>query len=75
MMEQPTLFYAIALTLVFLGQRDGMNPMLAWLYVALRLIHSLHQVLFNHIQVRFAVIVLSSLVLFALSGSAVAALI
>ena len=43
LMEQPTLFYAVALTLALLGADAGLNTALAWLYVALRVAHSLVQ--------------------------------
>jgi hypothetical protein len=68
--EQPTVFYAVALALAVLGQGDGANATLAWAYVALRVLHSLVQALWNKINVRFAVFVLSSLVLMALTFNA-----
>src|SRR5205807_1226444 len=43
LMEQPTLFYAVALTLALIGEGTGLNAGLAWLYVALRIAHSLVQ--------------------------------
>src|SRR5215470_5260217 len=36
LMEQPTLFYAVVLTLAMIGEGAGLNAALAWLYVALR---------------------------------------
>lgn len=70
LMEQPTVFYAVALSLAVLGQGDGKNAMLAWAYVALRVVHSLVQAIINKIEVRFSVFVLSSLVLIALTVNA-----
>jgi hypothetical protein len=35
LMEQPTLFYAVTLTLAFVGAGAGLNTGLAWLYVGL----------------------------------------
>jgi len=70
LMEQPTVFYAVALALAVLGEGSGVNAMLAWAYVALRVVHSLIQALINKIEVRFAVFVLSSLVLIALTVNA-----
>jgi hypothetical protein len=67
LMEQPTLFYAVALTLSFTGAGDGVNTWLAWAYVALRVIHSLVQALTNIIMVRFSVFMVASLVLLGLS--------
>lgn len=67
LMEQPTLFFATALALVVLGDASQASLWLAWAYVALRVVHSLVQVLVNHIQTRFAVFFVSSLALFALA--------
>ena len=67
LMEQPTQFYAIALALALLGDASAWSLGLAWAYVALRVVHSLWQVLVNQIQVRFALFSVSSLVLFALT--------
>jgi hypothetical protein len=67
LMEQPTLFYAIALALALMGQGGGINAGLAWAYVALRVAHSVVQATFNRILVRFLLFALSSLVLIALT--------
>ena len=64
--EAPTVFYAIAITLAIIGQGDGINSQIAWVYVGLRVLHSLVQAIFNKIIVRFAIFVLSSLALIAL---------
>ena len=64
--EAPTVFYAICLVLALAGQGDGLNAALAWAYVALRIIHSLVQALVNKVILRWAVFMLSSLVLIAL---------
>ena len=66
LMEQPTLFYAVALSLALLGRGAGANLALAWAYVGLRVAHSLVQATWNKIEVRFAAFFLSSLVLVAL---------
>jgi hypothetical protein len=75
LMEQPTLFYAIAITLALIGQGDGLNAWLAWAYVGLRVIHSLVQATTNIIRYRFFAFLLSSLVLVALTVHALIALI
>lgn len=66
LLQQPVMFYAVALTLALLGAGEGMNVTLAWCYVGLRVVHTLHQTLWNKIEVRFVLFTLSSLVLFAL---------
>ncbi len=70
LMEQPTLFYAVALSLATLGDASLASVWLAWAYVASRVVHSLVQVLVNIITLRFAVFSVSSLILFALAGRA-----
>lgn len=67
LLEQPTAFYAAALTLAVVGAGDGLNATLAWAYVALRIAHSLVQATFNRVLVRFALFALSSLCLIALA--------
>ena len=67
LMEQPTVFYAVAVTLAVIGDGGGSAAILAWVYVALRVLHSLIQVLINKVMIRFAVFTLSSLVLLALT--------
>jgi hypothetical protein len=68
--EAPTVFYAMAIVLAILGQGDGTNAVLGWVYVALRVIHSLIQATVNKVTLRFAVFVASSLVLAALIARA-----
>ena len=72
--EAPTVFYAVAIVLAIMGQGDGLNAMLGWLYVALRVVHSLIQATVNKVALRFALFVLSSLVLVALIVHAAVAL-
>ena len=66
LMEQPTLFYAIAISLAVLGDQSTASVALAWAYVGLRVLHSLVQVTWNNIQTRFALFFVSSLLLFGL---------
>jgi len=67
LMEQPTLFYAVALTLALLGGDAGMNAALAWLYVALRVAHSLVQALINTVMLRFAIFMAATFVLLVMT--------
>jgi hypothetical protein len=64
--EAPTVFYAVALVLAIVGAGDGLNATLGWVYVGLRIVHSLIHVTVNRVMVRFLVVALSSLVLIAL---------
>lgn len=61
--EQPTLFYAVAISIAVLGHVDAFFVGCAWVYVALRIVHSLVQATVNIILIRFTLFSLSSLVL------------
>ncbi len=65
--EAPTVFYAVALALAFIGQGNGLNATIAWAYVALRIVHSVFQATVNKVMPRFALFALSSLCLMALT--------
>ncbi len=67
LLEQPTIFYAVCLALAITGAGAGLNLQLAWAYVILRVVHSLHQSLWNKIEVRFLLFALSSIVLMILA--------
>ena len=72
LMEQPTIFYAIALTLAMMGMGGGINYWLAWGYVGLRLIHSIVQSTVNIVSIRFTIFALASLCLVGLTVHAAA---
>ena len=67
LLQQPTLFYTVALVLGLSGADDGLNIGLAWLYVALRVVHSLVQATVNVIMIRFSVFAVATLVLLAMA--------
>ena len=66
MHEQPVLFYAVTLCAAVAGAVDGLQLVLAWGYVAIRVVHSLLQAISNPILARFIVFLLGSVVLFGL---------
>lgn len=66
LMEQPTVFYAVAISLALLDQGNGVNATIAWVYVVLRVVHSLVQVLVNRVVFRFGLFMLSGIALAAL---------
>jgi hypothetical protein len=74
LMEQPTLFYAVVLTLAMIGEGTGLNAGLAWLYVGLRIAHSLVQAIVNVVVLRFAIFMAASVVLLAMTVRAALAL-
>jgi len=73
LMEQPTLFYAVVGVLALAGEGTGVNLILAWSYVGLRIVHSVWQVFVNRIPVRFGLFALSSFCLLAMAVNAVRA--
>ena len=70
LMEQPTLFYAVCLTLAVAGAGEAAAVGLAWLYVAIRVVHSLVQALVNKVLWRFGLFMAGSVVLLALTAIA-----
>lgn len=67
LMEQPTIFYAIAITLALMDFGSGINYWLAWAYAGLRIVHSLIQCTVNVVRYRLTVFALASLCLIALT--------
>jgi len=67
LMEQPTIFYAIALTLALMDMGSGINFWLAWGYVGFRVLHSLVQGTVNVVRYRLALFSLASLCLLGLT--------
>lgn len=72
--EQPTVFYALMVYTHLVGVADPANLALAWLYVGLRVAHSLIQCTVNFVPVRFLVFSLSTLTLIAITVRNVLAL-
>ena len=68
LMEQPTLFYA---TIVILP--SPLAILLAWIYVGLRIVHSVWQATVNIVTVRFLLFITSTLALIALAVMALIA--
>ena len=72
LMEQPTIFYAIAITLALMGMGTGINYWLAWGYVGFRVLHSLVQCTVNVVRFRLTLFALASVCLFGLTIHAAA---
>jgi len=70
LMEQPTIFYAVALTLALMNFGGGINYWLAWGYVGLRIGHSIVQSTINIVSIRFSIFFLSTLCLIGLTTHA-----
>ena len=61
--EQPVVFYAIALSIAVINNIEPLMIQLAWTYVALRVLHSIVQITFNFVPLRFTLFVTSWLIL------------
>ena len=66
LMEQPTLFYAVVVILAILAP-GPVSVLLAWVYVGLRIVHSIWQATVNIVKVRFLLFLASTLALAALA--------
>jgi len=72
LMEQPTLFYATVAILAMMGP-GALDVTLAWIYVVLRVAHSIWQATVNRVPVRFMMFLMSTLCLSALALRALGA--
>ncbi|MEI9906299.1 MAG: MAPEG family protein [Asticcacaulis sp.] len=63
LLEQPTLFYALCLGVYLAGIVNSDLEYFAWLYVALRVAHSIVQAVWNITVIRFCLFIASSTVL------------
>lgn len=72
LMEQPTLFYATVVIIAMLGASQ-VDILLAWIYVALRIVHSIWQATVNIVGIRFLLFLASTIVLAMLAVHALIA--
>jgi hypothetical protein len=72
LMEQPTIFYAAVMIIAITGP-GAADILAAWIYVALRIVHSLWQALVNTVKVRFTLFLLATTALIVLAVRAVMA--
>jgi hypothetical protein len=63
LLEVPVLFYLLAVLVITLDINNTLLLNLAWLYVALRLVHTIIHVSYNYVMHRFMVFGLSVLTL------------
>ena len=61
--EQPTLFYALIVYIYLVQHVDATQVKIAWLYLILRIAHSLIQITSNNVSARALVFIASSLCL------------
>jgi hypothetical protein len=55
--EQPIVFYVVTLAIALINSIDPLLIQLAWAFVILRIIHSLVQLTFNLVLLRFTIFV------------------
>lgn len=72
LMEQPTIFYPAVIILALVGS-TGLDILLAWIYVGMRIIHSIWQATVNKVPVRFLMFLVSTIALTILAIRAVMA--
>ena len=61
--EQPVAFYALTICVAVINNFDSFMVQLAWAFVFLRIMHSLVQLTFNFVLLRFFIFVIGWLVL------------
>lgn len=69
LLETPVLFYTICIILFATGEVTKFQLVLAWIYVFLRVVHSLIHVTYNRVVHRWAVYVTSTVCLFIMWGN------
>ena len=67
--EQPVAFYALTICIAIINNFDSLMIQLAWLYVILRIVHSLLQLTFNLVVVRFGLFVTGWLIIAYMAAS------
>lgn len=70
LMEHPTIFYAAVIIIAMMGGAEG-DALAAWIYVGLRIMHSVWQATVNKVPVRFSLFLLSNLAMIYLAYRAV----
>ena len=66
LMEMPPLFYVVCILIMVMGTSDGLFVILAWIYVGLRVAHSLVHLTCNFVPLRFSFFFAGTIVLLAM---------
>ncbi len=66
--EQPTIFYALMVFIALTGGADPVAQLVGWIYVALRVVHSVVQIVIGKVALRFMIFAAGTLCLFFLAG-------
>jgi hypothetical protein len=67
-LELPVLFYVLTILALFTRQADLIFVVLAWIFVALRIVHAFIHVTSNHVPSRGGIFILSAAVLAIMWG-------
>ena len=67
--EQPVAFYAVTICVAIINNFDSFMIQLTWFYVILRIVHSLWQITFNLVVVRFGLFVTGWLIIAYMAAS------
>ena len=71
LMEQPTIFYPSVVIIALMGAAAG-DVLAAWIYVGLRIVHSVWQAFVNIVSIRFMLFLAATVSLAYLAARAVA---
>ncbi|MCP5397550.1 MAG: MAPEG family protein [Sphingomonadaceae bacterium] len=71
LMEQPTIFYPTVIILAMMGATGG-DALAAWIYVGLRIVHSVYQATINVVKIRFLIFLSATFALVYLAYRAIA---
>ncbi|MDR1662648.1 MAG: MAPEG family protein [Azoarcus sp.] len=63
LLEMPVMFYAVSVMIYVADKTDGTFIVLAWMYVALRIVHAVIFLTSNHILSRFLTFAISNVLL------------
>ena len=61
--EQPVVFYIVTLAIALINSIDPLMMQLAWAFVILRILHSLVQLTFNLVLIRFMIFLIGWLII------------
>mgnify|MGYP001282744763 FL=1 len=67
--EQPVAFYAVTICIALINNFDALMVQLAWAFVILRIIHSIVQLTFNLVLLRFCIFAAGWLVIASMAYS------
>ncbi len=68
LLEMPVIFYVLCVIAFVAGQANDLMVAIAWVFVALRIVHSIIHLTFNRVFIRFLVFLVAKAALIALWG-------